>query len=98
MSMLWLRRLSWLEGGTLLALVGIAVPLKYLAGMPAPVALIGPVHGAVFLAFLALLAASTRSVAWTPEELIRLTLGACLPLGAFVNAGLLRRKALEVSI
>lgn len=92
----WLRHASLFEGLTLLVLVGVAVPLKYLAGMPGLVALVGPLHGGAFMVFLLLLLASIPRTPWSRTELARLAIGACLPFGAFVNAGLLQRKALAL--
>jgi len=48
----FLRSLSILalaEGASLVALVGIAMPLKYFAGLPEAVRVIGITHGALFL-------------------------------------------------
>lgn len=47
-----LRLLGLLEGVSLLLLVGIAVPIKYMLGDPALVRSIGPVHGILFLLFV----------------------------------------------
>ena len=47
-----LRLLAFMEGTSLLALVFIAVPIKYIGHDPAWVKAIGPVHGALFLAFV----------------------------------------------
>lgn len=47
-----LRVIAYLEGTTLIALMGIAVPLKRLAGMPELVSIVGPIHGACFLLYL----------------------------------------------
>jgi integral membrane protein len=54
----WLRRVSLVEGISTLVLFGVAMPLKYFAGMPAAVTLVGTIHGVLFtgLAFLLLLA------------------------------------------
>jgi len=41
--------LALVEGASLVALVGIAMPLKYFAGIPDAVRLVGPVHGVLFL-------------------------------------------------
>lgn len=41
--------LTLIEGASLIALVLIAVPVKYLAGMPIGVKIVGPIHGALFL-------------------------------------------------
>ncbi|RYF49924.1 MAG: DUF3817 domain-containing protein, partial [Cytophagaceae bacterium] len=44
-----LRVIGFLEGVSLIALLGIAVPLKYAFGNPTLVKMIGPVHGVLFL-------------------------------------------------
>lgn len=46
-----LRRLALLEGLTLLVLILVAVPLKYLAHWPLGVRIVGPVHGLAFLVY-----------------------------------------------
>lgn len=47
-----LRLIGYLEGLSLLALVGIAVPMKYVFHEPWLSRSLGPVHGAIFLLFL----------------------------------------------
>lgn len=47
-----LRLIGFLEGVSLLILLGIAVPLKYVFANPALVRSIGPVHGMLFLLFV----------------------------------------------
>ncbi|HEU4408476.1 MAG TPA: DUF3817 domain-containing protein [Polyangiaceae bacterium] len=47
-----LRRLAWAEGSSLLALVGVAMPLKYAAGLPAAVRVTGLVHGLLFVLYI----------------------------------------------
>lgn len=47
-----LRLYAFLEGISLLVLIFIAVPLKYIYESPALVKNIGPVHGALFLLFV----------------------------------------------
>ncbi|MFC5408091.1 DUF3817 domain-containing protein [Larkinella bovis] len=47
-----LRLIGFLEGISLLVLIGIAVPLKYLGGNPSLVKTMGPVHGLLFLLFV----------------------------------------------
>jgi len=44
-----LRLMTMLESGSLIALVCIAMPLKYFADMPEAVSLVGPIHGVFFL-------------------------------------------------
>lgn len=47
-----LRLLALLEGVSLLTLIFIAVPLKYMFDNPTLVKAIGPVHGLLFLLFI----------------------------------------------
>ncbi len=47
-----LRILAFLEGVSLLVLVFVAVPLKYLFDNPSLVQSVGPIHGALFLLFV----------------------------------------------
>ncbi|MBN2646704.1 MAG: DUF3817 domain-containing protein [Thiotrichales bacterium] len=54
-SFVWLKRTALLEGTSLLLLLLVAMPLKYFAGMPEAVKLIGPIHGVLFLLFNAVL-------------------------------------------
>lgn len=50
-----LRWAAILEGSSLIALVLFAVPLKYMASIPTAVQIIGPIHGVLFLLFVAVL-------------------------------------------
>lgn len=47
-----LRLIGYIEGISLLVLIFIAVPLKYVTGNPAFTKMLGPVHGALFLLFI----------------------------------------------
>ena len=44
-----LSLLALVEGASLVALVGIAMPLKYFAGIPEAVRIVGLAHGLLFL-------------------------------------------------
>lgn len=61
-----LRRLSLVEGISTLVLFGIAMPLKYFAGMPMAVRIAGSVHGALFVALVAMLLLAIRKVPISP--------------------------------
>ncbi len=47
-----LRVIGFLEGISYLILLGIAMPLKYFAGMPTAVTVVGMAHGVLFVLFL----------------------------------------------
>jgi integral membrane protein len=46
---------GYLEGFSFLILMGYAMPLKYIAGDPEMVSLMGSLHGGLFVAYIALL-------------------------------------------
>jgi integral membrane protein len=79
-----LRLLAFLEGISLLVLLCIAVPFKYIYADPSIVKVMGPIHGLLFLLFLF----STLSVGVEQGWRFRVTtlkvLLACLvPFGTF---------------
>lgn len=79
-----LRIIGFLEGISLLALIFIAVPLKYYAGNPGMVKTLGPIHGALFLLFIF----NTLSVGveqkWQFKTITWKVLLACIiPFGTF---------------
>lgn len=55
-SLRYLSILALVEGASLVALTGIAMPLKYYAGLPEAVRMVGLAHGALFLLATATLA------------------------------------------
>lgn len=87
-----LRLASFVEATTLLVLVFVAVPLKHLFDYPLAVRLMGPVHGAAFIAYGWSLVTTVSGGGWSRGEIARLGFAAFLPFGGFLNAGLLRRK------
>ena len=57
-----LRHLAIIEGVSTLILFGIAMPLKYFAGMPMAVRIVGSLHGALFVALVIMLLIAIRKV------------------------------------
>ena len=55
-SLRYLSILALVEGASLVALVGVAMPLKYYAGLPEAVRVVGMAHGMLFLLASATLA------------------------------------------
>jgi integral membrane protein len=89
-----LERLRWIgkiEGVSFLVLLGIAMPLKYLAGLPLAVKVVGWAHGVLFIAFLAALWSARRN-AKLPLSLSALVfIASLLPFGPFLIDGRLAR-------
>lgn len=48
----WLRVVGRWEAVSFLVLLGVAMPLKYAAGYPAAVSVVGMLHGVLFVAFV----------------------------------------------
>ena len=86
-----LRIASVIEGATLLLLLLVAVPLKRMADLPMAVSIVGPVHGAAFLIYSALVLQALFARLVSLSEATRLMAAAFIPLGAWMVAGLLRR-------
>lgn len=91
-----LCRAAIAEAVTLLALFGIAMPLKYVLGIPQAVSIIGPLHGLAFLIFLWFMTRSWAEQLINGKVALRLVLGAFIPMGGFVNERWLRRRQNKV--
>ena len=87
-----LRIMGWVEGTTLIALLGLAVPLKRLGNMPEMVSIVGPIHGGTFIAYMALASATVFGGGWTAREIVRVIGASVVPFGTFLNERLLKRK------
>jgi integral membrane protein len=75
-----------------LILLFIAMPLKYLAGLPLAVRVVGSIHGALFLLFLAVLYRAARARTWPRRRSITALVASILPFGTFVFDASLRRE------
>ena len=90
-----LRRLelaSLVEATTLILLVGIAVPLKHLAGQPLGVTIIGPAHGIAFCFYTWTVVQTIAGGGWTRPEWVRIVVTAFVPIAGYTNLPLIRRK------
>ena len=87
-----LRRVGLLEGVSYLVLLGIAMPLKYLAGRPETVQVVGWVHGVLFMLFVAALAHAALARRWPLARSAWAFVAALVPFGTFVLDRHLRRE------
>jgi integral membrane protein len=72
------------EGLSYLVLLGIAMPLKYLAGWPLAVKIMGSIHGALFVAFLYYLVQLKAELDFPIKSLIKGFVLSLVPFGTFV--------------
>ena len=82
-SLARLRAVSILEGASLLLLLGVAMPLKYLAHEPAAVRVVGLIHGVLFVAYVLLLIQNTIERRWSAGKFGLGLVLSVLPFGAF---------------
>jgi integral membrane protein len=80
------------EGLSFIALLGIAMPLKYMAGMPMAVRIVGSLHGFLFVVFCWVLLTTMRELRWSLLEAAGVFVAAVVPCGPFLIDGRLRRK------
>ena len=88
----WFERVAWLEGISLLALLGVAMPLKYLAGMALATRVLGLLHGLAFLAYVVCLLDALATRQWSRRTVALGVLAALLPAGTFLFVSHLRRR------
>lgn len=77
------RTISLIEGLSWLVLLFIAMPLKYALGRPEAVALVGRVHGLLFVLFVGALARLAIDGTWSFAQLTRAFISSLVPFGAF---------------
>jgi integral membrane protein len=78
------RVVSYVVGVLLLVLVGVAMPLKYLGDNPTLVAVIGPVHGFVYMVYLVVAFDLAVRAKWTFARTLVILLAGTIPVMSFV--------------
>jgi integral membrane protein len=87
-----LRTVGIAEGISFLLLLGVAMPLKYLAGIPLAVKIAGWIHGLLFIIFIVVLMRVRQEHAWPAKKVAGAMLAALLPFGTFVLDAKLRKE------
>jgi integral membrane protein len=80
----FLRTIGKIEAVSFLLLVGIAMPLKYFAGMPMAVKVVGWIHGVLFMIFGLALLRTWIVARWPFLRTTMVFIAALLPFGPFV--------------
>lgn len=83
-ALLRYRVMAWIVGVLLIVLVGIGVPLKYLAGNDVVVASVGTLHGWLYMILLITAYDLGRRVRWPWSRLLLIALGGTVPFMSFV--------------
>jgi integral membrane protein len=78
-----LLKIGFWEGISYLILLIIAMPLKYWAGMPQPVRIVGMAHGILFVAYIVALLHATIFYKWSIKTFLIGFFLSFLPFGTF---------------
>jgi len=73
-----------LEGLSFLVLLGIAMPLKYIFGLPAATQVVGMAHGILFIAYVLMVLIVRKQLNWNLKITALALTAAVLPFGPFV--------------
>ena len=87
-----LRLIGIAEGISFLLLLGVGMPLKYIAGMPMAVRVMGSLHGLLFVLFLIALSYAGSKRDWAPQTSLCSFVASVLPFGFLMVGGRLKRE------
>lgn len=77
------RGISLLEGISLLVLLFIAMPIKYILGDPEYVKHVGMAHGLLFVAYVLFAIMTKFELDWKPKTLLIVFVASVIPFGTF---------------
>lgn len=87
-----LRLVALIEGVSYMVLLLIAMPLKYMAGIPIAVKLVGSIHGFLFMAFCLALVQAMIAAKWPLVWSIKVFVSSIIPMGTFYMDGKLKEE------
>ena len=79
----YFKIIALLEGTSLLILLLIAMPLKYIYQIPILVKIVGMAHGVLFIAYIILAVILTILNKWSIKKSILIYLASVVPFGTF---------------
>lgn len=86
-----LLKVGFAEGVSFLVLLFIAMPLKYMADIPAPVRIVGMLHGVLFIAYAIALLQAGFVYKWSIKTIVVAFLLSFIPFGTFFLDRVLKR-------
>lgn len=76
--------MAWLTGVMLLTLVFVAMPIKYLGGNDKPVAVVGFLHGWLYVVYVVTAFTLAYQARWKPVKAILVILAGTVPFASFI--------------
>ena len=86
------RLTSIIEGLSLVALLFIAMPLKYQFSMPEAVKIVGPIHGLLWLAYIVISLVASQQQKWSVLFWALLLILSVMPFGFIITEILIKKK------
>lgn len=86
------------EGVSFLVLLLIAMPLKYYAGLPIAVKVVGWMHGVLFMAYLVAVFAAIKPMKWGLRDFAIAMGASLLPFATFLLDRSWRERARQLQI
>ena len=83
---------GYLEGTSFLLLLCIAMPLKYMMGIPEGVKYIGMAHGFLFIGYIVILMGTANKIKMPLWAMPAGVMGSFLPFGPFIFDHLLKKS------
>lgn len=88
-----LRLTGIIEGLSFIVLLAVAMPMKYLAGKPEMVSVVGMIHGVLFVLYILLTVAAKFQYPWSWRRVFVLWLASVVPFGTlYADYKLLRHE------
>lgn len=78
------RVAAWVTGIGLLVLVFVAMPMKYLLDDPRLVAIVGPMHGFLYMTYIVCTLILAERCRWKPVQAVLVLLAGTIPIASFV--------------
>jgi len=85
------RQIGMIEGYSYLILLFVAMPLKYFAGFPLAVKIVGMAHGILFILFCILLAKAWQDAKWSAYESALFFIASLIPFGTFYTDKMVKK-------
>jgi integral membrane protein len=92
-----LRVVAFSEGLSFVLLLFVAMPLKYVWGLPLAVRIVGGIHGALFLIFLVALFRAATEREWPLKRSLVAFVSSIVPFGTFVFDSSLKNEIANAS-
>jgi integral membrane protein len=93
-----LRLVAFSEGLSFVILLFVAMPLKYIWGLPLAVRIAGSVHGALFLVFLVALVRAATEREWPVRRSLLAFVASVVPFGTFFFDSSLKREIASTAV